>query len=90
MLRPWVLLAAALVSSPALYGGLVTGSLDADQALLRFLIAVPVCAMAFAVLRGLVGSAAPPEGEILGAPRRRAQDAAHPNRRADDRDGGHR
>lgn len=74
MLRPAALLLAVVFASPALYAGLVTGALDLDAALVRFLVAVPVCAVALAVLRELIGTFAAPEGEIVETPARRRTD----------------
>ena len=56
LLRPGVLLCAALISSPALYQAFVDSTLEADTALLRFLIAVPLCAVARGVLVALTAA----------------------------------
>ncbi len=49
MFKPSTLLLAVLLSSPALWSGFVTGSMTVTNALIRFLIAVPVAAaMTFA------------------------------------------
>jgi hypothetical protein len=50
---------AALVSSPALYAGLVTHALPLDQMLTRYLVAVGVVWAALSVLAMLVGSPTP-------------------------------
>lgn len=49
MFKPSTLLIAVLLSSTALWSGFVTGSMSVTNALIRFLIAVPVAAaMTFA------------------------------------------
>ncbi|MDP9398297.1 MAG: hypothetical protein M3P96_10985 [Actinomycetota bacterium] len=53
VLRLEVLAVAALVSAPALWAALVGHTLPLDIALLRFLVAVPVCAVGYALLRAL-------------------------------------
>jgi hypothetical protein len=45
------LFVAVAISSPALYAGFWTHTLDAKTALLRFLIAVPVAAVMLAIVR---------------------------------------
>jgi hypothetical protein len=50
MIRPSVLLFALLMSAPALYR-FVLDEIDITEALLRFLIAVPIAAILLAVLR---------------------------------------
>jgi hypothetical protein len=51
MIRFDVLLAALLVSAPTLWDAFTTGNTTVDTALIRFLIAVPVCAVALLLLR---------------------------------------
>jgi hypothetical protein len=51
MVRFETLLAALAVSAPTLWGAFVTGNTSVDTALLRFLLAVPVCAVGFMLLR---------------------------------------
>ena len=69
ILRLEVLAIAALVSAPALWAALVSRTLPLDVALMRFLVAVPVCAVGYALLRALFAGYAqvPP-------PRRRRSD----------------
>ena len=69
ILRLEVLAIAALVSAPALWAALVSQTLPLDVALMRFLIAVPVCAVGYALLSALFSGYAqvPP-------PRRRRSD----------------
>jgi hypothetical protein len=55
-LRLDVLLGAALLASPALYAGLVTGTLPVDVALLRFLVALAACAIGVGLIRSLFAS----------------------------------
>ncbi len=74
MLKPWVLLLAAVVTSPALYAALVTETLPLDEALQRYLLGVVACALAGAFLRTLVTGLGPSD-ESDGAPRRRREDA---------------
>lgn len=58
---------AALVSSPALYHGLVARTLPVEQMLTRYLIAVAVVWAACSVLSMLVGPA-PSSGEAVARP----------------------
>jgi hypothetical protein len=51
MIRFDVLMVALLVSAPSLWDAFSTGNTSVDTALLRFLIAVPVCAVALLLLR---------------------------------------
>jgi hypothetical protein len=51
---------AAVVSSPALYNGLVTGSIPIEQMLTRYLISVAVVWAALSVLGMMVGSVPKP------------------------------
>ncbi|MGH3423224.1 MAG: hypothetical protein ACRDO8_00765 [Nocardioidaceae bacterium] len=53
-----VLVGAALVSSPALWNATVTGGIPATEALLRYLIALPLCWIALEIVTAMVG--APP------------------------------
>ncbi len=82
VLRPSVLLLAAIVASPALYAALVDGSLPLDQALVRFLAAVAFCAVGCALIRSLVASTGPRPGEVAEPPRRRRSDDAGSSARA--------
>jgi hypothetical protein len=50
MIRPSVLLFALLMSAPAVYR-FVLNEIDITEALLRFLIAVPIAALLLAVVR---------------------------------------
>jgi hypothetical protein len=54
-----VLGGAALVSSPALWNGLVEGATTPTVALVRYLVSVLLCWMALEVVGLLVGPAAP-------------------------------
>jgi hypothetical protein len=56
---------AAVVSSPALYMGLVSGDLPLDVALTRYLVAVVIVWIALSSLAMLVGS--PPRPEPVAA-----------------------
>jgi hypothetical protein len=78
VLRPLVLVLAALVAAPSLWDALVRGTAPVDAALVRFLVAVPVCALACAGWRALVGAFAAPEGEVVDPPRRRREDRTEP------------
>jgi hypothetical protein len=51
MIRFETLLAALVVSTPTLWDAFATGNTPVDTALIRFLIAVPVCGVAFLLLR---------------------------------------
>ncbi|HEY0487214.1 MAG TPA: hypothetical protein VGD72_13295 [Mycobacteriales bacterium] len=51
MIRFDVLIAALLMSAPTLWDAFSTGNTPVDTALVRFLVAVPVCAVALALLR---------------------------------------
>lgn len=51
-----VLVVALLLSGPALWSGFVTGTMDQTDALIRFLIAVPVAGGGLALLRSLTSS----------------------------------
>jgi hypothetical protein len=51
-----VLMLALLISSPALYHALVAQDLDVFTALLRLLVAVPLCGIGLGVVRGLAQS----------------------------------
>lgn len=61
----WVLSAATVVASPALWDSLVTGTMPLDVALTRFLIAVPVSWLLLSLVSELAfpgpGSVAPAE-----------------------------
>ena len=51
LIRPGVLLLAALLAAPALWRAAVDGQLDLNSALIRFLIAVPVAIVMVSGLR---------------------------------------
>jgi hypothetical protein len=53
MLRFETLVAALLVSAPALWDAFTTGNTSVDTALIRFLIAVPVCGIGLLLIRKL-------------------------------------
>jgi hypothetical protein len=91
MLRIEVLLAALLVSSPTLYEALVTGDTSVDTALIRFLLAIPVCGIGLLMVRKLFDAYASHGSNELGtgqAGQRNAASsagsAASPNRRRED------
>ena len=48
-----VLLVAALVTSPVFWSAFVDGTESAETALLRFVIALPICAVAMGLVRML-------------------------------------
>jgi hypothetical protein len=56
LIRPSTLLLAALMASPALYQAFVTQTLAVEDALIRFLIAVPVAMVMLAGLRLITSS----------------------------------
>lgn len=56
LLRPLTVLMAALMASPALWAGFVTGKLDVRSAMIRFLVAVPVAMLMLAGMRALTAS----------------------------------
>ena len=51
---------AALVSAPALWSSLVTGTAPLDEGLLRYVVAVLVCWVGIAAVTALVGPAPRP------------------------------
>lgn len=56
MPRPLTLVLAALVSAPALWSAFVVGTMSVQTALIRFLVAVPVCALLLAGFRAVLGA----------------------------------
>lgn len=76
----WVLAAATVVASPALWDSLVAGTMPIDVALTRFLIAVPVSWLLLTLVSELAfpgpGSAAPAEvtADVAEAPADAASD----------------
>lgn len=78
-LNGWVLAAAALVSSPALWSGLVEGTMAIDVALTRFLVAAAACWLAMSVASELVWPSRVPQ-------RVTADDAGGQQPNATDRD----
>lgn len=72
-----VLLAAAVVASPALYGGFVGGTMPTDTALTRYLVAVGACWLLLSVMVELV---LPSRDEVARAVQ--ARDAAAAERAA--------
>jgi hypothetical protein len=56
LIRPAVIGLATLMAAPALWRGFVTQTLDAQSALARFLIAVPIAAIMLAALRTITES----------------------------------
>lgn len=56
MFRTPVLLLALLISSPALWQALVSGSMPIQTALIRFLIGVPVAAVMVFAFRSATGA----------------------------------
>ena len=67
-----VLLAAALVSSPALWAALVDQTMSPETAFVRYVVCVGLCWVAFAVFALLVGPAPrpvePPAAEAVQEP----------------------
>jgi hypothetical protein len=59
MVRFDSLLAALVVSAPAFWDAFTTGNTSVDTALLRFLIAVPVCAIGLMLVRKVFEAYAP-------------------------------
>lgn len=57
----WVLLAAALLTSPALWAGLVTGTMALDVALTRYLVVTAGCWVALSLAAGLLGPRPEPQ-----------------------------
>lgn len=53
-LSGWVLGAAAVLTSPALYAALVTGTMPIDVALTRFLLTTAACWVAASVARAVI------------------------------------
>jgi len=51
LIRPSTLLIAAMMAGPALYQAFVTQTMDVEDALIRYLIAVPVAVLMLAGLR---------------------------------------
>ena len=64
-LSPVVLGGAAVVASPALWAGVVDGTMPLDVALTRYLIAIGIC---WAVLSIVVELAFPAPGSVRPAP----------------------
>lgn len=64
-LSPAVLGGAALVASPALWDGLVNGTMPLDVALTRYLIAIGIC---WAVISVVVELAFPAPGSVRPVP----------------------
>ncbi|PPK66499.1 hypothetical protein V5P93_002470 [Actinokineospora auranticolor] len=66
MFRFSTLAAALVMSSPALYGAFVSGSLDPVDAVIRFLIAVPLAAILLAIPRAIFNryNAGQPDHEL--------------------------
>lgn len=54
--RPWGVIAALLVTSPALYAAFIASTMPTDVALMRFLIAVPVCSVAISAVVAVMDS----------------------------------
>ena len=82
--RPSTLVLAAVVDSPALWHAFVLHDLSPTDALLRYLVAVPVCALMLMGLRAVTSAYQPPRAglEALQAgppvPRRRRTDPPDP------------
>jgi hypothetical protein len=66
-LSPVVLVAAAVVSSPALWGGLVEQTTPMSVALTRYLLCIVLCWAALGLVVTLVGPPPRPEREAQGA-----------------------
>jgi hypothetical protein len=67
MVRFETLLAALVVSTPTLWGAFVVGDTTVDTALMRFLIAVPVCALGLLLLRKVFQAYAGPTATVAAA-----------------------
>jgi hypothetical protein len=67
MLRFETLLAALAVSAPTLWGAFVVGDTTVDTALMRFLIAVPVCAFGLFLLRKVFQAYSGPSVTVVAA-----------------------
>jgi hypothetical protein len=67
MVRFETLLAALAVSAPTLWGAFVSGNTSVDTALLRFLLAVPVCAVGFMLLRKVFTAYSGPTVAVVAA-----------------------
>ncbi|MGA8256574.1 MAG: hypothetical protein WB767_08365 [Nocardioides sp.] len=63
-----VLVGAALLASPALWQGLVTGTMPIDVALIRYLVVVCFVWMALSVVASLVGDVTPARREPSSEP----------------------
>ena len=74
--RPWGVIAALLVTSPALYAAFVTSTMPTDVALTRFLIAVPVCSFAISAVVAVMDNYAAGYGVRVQAPKNRRSDKA--------------
>ena len=57
----WVMVVAAVLTSPALYAGLVEGTMPVDVAVTRFLLATAACWVAFSVAGSLFWPAPTPQ-----------------------------
>ena len=67
MVRFETLLAALVVSAPTLWGAFVVGDTAVDTALMRFLIAVPVCGFGLFLVRKVFQAYAGPSQTVLAA-----------------------
>jgi hypothetical protein len=67
MVRFETLLAALAVSGPTLWGAFVTGDTAVDVALVRFLIAVPVCGFGLFLLRKVFEAYSGPSSTVVAA-----------------------
>jgi hypothetical protein len=60
-LSGWVLLAAAVITSPALWSGLVVGTMPLDVVLTRYLVVTAGCWLAFSLAADLVWPRSAPQ-----------------------------
>jgi hypothetical protein len=67
MVRFETLLVALVVSAPTLWDAFTTGNTPVDTALLRFLLAVPVCALGLALLRKVFRAYSGPSAAVVAA-----------------------
>ncbi|MDQ1676833.1 MAG: hypothetical protein QOC93_1977 [Actinomycetota bacterium] len=67
MIRLETLMAALAVSAPTLWGAFVVGDTTVDTALVRFLLAVPVCAVGLMLLRKVFQAYSGPSATVVAA-----------------------
>jgi hypothetical protein len=84
MIRFETLLAALVVSAPTLWGAFVVGDTTVDVALMRFLVAVPVCAFGLFLVRKVFQAYAGPSASVAAAEKALADTRASFARRRGD------